>query len=135
VSVADPRAAVQLVKGFHALENDAWRWTMKSFTVTLRPPTGSDQNGAKLELKFVLPEVIFKRLGAVTLDAQINGIDLGPEKLSKDGEGVYTRDVPASALHGEVASFEFTLDKALPPTDQDSRELGIIVSTIGLTPK
>lgn len=37
VNVADPRAAIQLVSGFHALENDSWRWTARQFTVTLRP--------------------------------------------------------------------------------------------------
>jgi hypothetical protein len=135
VAVADPTAAIQLVRGFHALENDAWRWTMKNFTVTLRPPAGSDQSGAKLELKFVIPEVIFSQTGPLTVDAHLNNTDLGSENYSKAGDYTYTRDIPASALHGDTASFDFTVDKGIPPSEKDSRELAIIVSSIGLTSK
>jgi hypothetical protein len=31
VHVADQRAAVQLIKGFYDVEQNAWRWTMKKF--------------------------------------------------------------------------------------------------------
>jgi hypothetical protein len=135
VNVADPRAAVQLVRGFHNLENNAWRWTMKNFTVTLRPPAGSAQSGAQLELKFALPDVVFSREGAVTLRARVNGIELGPETYSKAGEATYTRDVPASVLGRDAVSFDFSANKGIPPSDNDSRELSIIVTSIGLTTK
>jgi hypothetical protein len=135
VVVADSRSAVQLVRGFHNLEGEAWRWTMKSFTVTLRPPAGAAENGAKLELKFVLPEVIINRLGAMTLSAKVNGTDLPPETFSKTGDWVYTREIPASALHGDAVTVDFAVDKAIPPSEQDSREVAIIVTSIGLTQK
>jgi hypothetical protein len=135
VNVADPRAVVQLVRGFHNLENDAWRWTMKNFTVTLRPPAGSAQSGAQLELKFTLPDVVFSREGALTLRARVNGIDLSPETYSKAGDATYTRDVPASALGRDTVSFDFSTNKGIPPSDNDNRELSIIVTTIGLTTK
>jgi len=135
VNVADPRAAIQLVRGFHAVESDSWRWTMKNFTVTLRPPSGSAQNGARLELKFAIPDVIFDRVGPITLGARVNGADLGPETYSKAGEDAYTRDVPASALQGDAATFDFSVNKSLPPGDKDQRELAIIVTTVGLVLK
>jgi hypothetical protein len=135
VNVADPRATIQLVRGFHAVESDSWRWTMKNFTVTLRPPSGSAQNGAKLELKFSIPDVIFDRVGAITLGARVNGVDLGPETYSKAGDDAYTRDVPASALQGDAATFDFSVNKSLPPSDKDQRELSIIVTTVGLVLK
>jgi hypothetical protein len=135
VSVADPRAAVQLVRGFHALENDSWRWTMKSFTVTLRPPAGSAAAGAQLELKLVIPEAIVKQLGPIVVGARVNNADLAPETYSKAGDYTYTRDVPSSALHGDAVTFDFSADKGIPPSDKDSRELAIIVSSIGLTAK
>jgi len=135
VNVADPRAAVQLVRGFHAVENDTWRWTMKSFTVSLRPPAGSPQNGAVLELKFSIPGVIFDKVGALALDGRVNGLDLGPETYKQAGDAVYTRDIPASALHGDSVSFDFSVNKGLPPSEKDGRELAIIVTTVGLSPK
>ena len=47
----------------------------------------------------------------------------------------YDRDIPAAAFSGDVVSIDFSVDKGLPPTDQDTRELSVIVSTIGLLPK
>jgi hypothetical protein len=135
VNVADPHAAIQLVRGFYPVENDAWRWTTKNFTVMLRPPSGSAQNGARLELKFAIPDVIFDRVGPMTLGARVNGVDLGPETYSKAGEDAYTRDVPASALQGDAATFDFSVNRSLPPGDKDQRELAIIVTTVGLVLK
>ena len=135
VTAADPHTAVQFVRGLHGVENQSWRWTMKNFTVTLRPPTGTAEKGARLEMKFVLPEVMYNRVGDMTVSAQVNGVNLGPEKYSKAGEAVYARDVPASALSGEVVSFDFSVDKGISPTDQDPRELALIVTSIGLSAK
>jgi hypothetical protein len=131
----EPRTAVQLVRGFHGVENQSWRWTMKNFTVTLRPPTGATEKGARLELKFVIPDVMYNRVGDMAVTAHVNGFDLGAEKYSKAGEAVYSRDVPASALSGEAVSFDFSVDKGIPPSDQDPRELALVVTSIGLFPK
>ena len=135
VSVADPRAALQLTRGFYDLENNAWRWAAKNFTVMLRRPTGGAQNGASLQLKFTIPEVVSSRVGPITVAATIGGVALSPETYSKAGDFTYARDVPASALPGETVDVNFTTDKSVPPTDQDSRELSIVVTTIGLLPK
>jgi hypothetical protein len=135
VNTGDPRAAAQLVRGFHAIENDAWRWAMKSFVVSLRRPTGAAQNGARLELKFVYPEVVFKKAGATTISATINGVALPPETYSAAGEGTYARDIPATALTTDPVTIEFSVDKAIPPGDQDLRELAIVVTSVGLLPK
>ena len=134
VNAADPEAGVQLVRGFYGLENDAWRWTMSHFSVTLRPPEGASRNGARLELTGNVPEAIFKRTGRISLSATVNGQTLPPETLSGAGGFTYSRDVPASALGGATASVEFATDKALPPGGQDDRELALIVTSIGLVP-
>jgi hypothetical protein len=135
VRVADPHAAVQLSRGFYNVEADAWRWAMKKFAVTLRPPAGASQKGATLELRYSVPEVLLQKLGPITITAGVNGLALPPETFSAPGDGVWTRDVPASALRGDAVTVEFMVDKALPPSDQDSRELALIVSSIGLLPK
>src|SRR3954451_22536753 len=51
LSMGDPKAEPQLVTGFYGVEAGAWRWAAKQFTVSLRPPFGATQNGAKLTLK------------------------------------------------------------------------------------
>jgi hypothetical protein len=135
INVADPRGSAQLGRGFHNLENQSWRWTMKNFTATLRPPAGAAQKGAGLELKFTVPDVMFNRVGAMTVDARINGIDLGPQTYSNAGDYTYTRDIPASALISEAVAIDFAVDKGLPPGDSDPRELAIIVTSVGLISK
>lgn len=135
VNVAEPRTAVQLTQGFYGVENNSWRWTMKNFSVALRPPRGSNQNGATLQLSFALPDAVFNKVGAVTLSARVNGADVGAQTFTQPGESVYRRDVPAAALANEVVVVDFSVDKTLPPTAQDARELGIVVSTIGLVSK
>ena len=113
INVNDPRAAVQLTRGFHGLENNSWRWTMKIFTATLRPPANASKTGASLQLKFTLPEVMFNRVGPMSVDARLNGLDLGPQTYSQVGDYIYTRDVPAAALSGDAVSIDFHVDKGL----------------------
>ena len=135
LNVANPRAAVQLTRGFYSIESESWRWTAKDFAVTLRRPTGAEKNGATLEVKLTVPEAISSRLGPITLSGQVGGIALAPETFSKAGEFSYTREIPASALTREIVGIDFAVDKALPPGDQDVRELALVVSTISLLPK
>ncbi|HEV8145667.1 MAG TPA: hypothetical protein VGP79_04775 [Bryobacteraceae bacterium] len=135
VRMADPRGAVQLVRGFYSVEADAWRWAMKRFAVTLRTPTGSNEKGAVLELRYSLPEALLSKLGPITISATVNGLALPPETLSRAGDGIYIQEVAASALRGAGVTVEFNVDKALPPSEVDSRELALIVSSVGLLPK
>jgi hypothetical protein len=135
VSVADPAATVQLARGFFELESNAWRWTAGKFTVMLRPPAGAAERGARLELHFNLPGVIVDGIGPVTVSATLGGLSLAPERYTRPGDYVYTRDVDASALRSSGVAVDFATDKALPPTGADSRELALIVTNIGLVAK
>jgi hypothetical protein len=133
--VADPKASAQLVKGFHEIEQNAWRWTMGKFAVALRPPANASQKGARLILRFTVPAVIIQRLTAVSLGANVEGVRLPEETYSRPGEYVYSKDVPAKALTADAVIVEFSLDKCLPPGDADRRELGVIVSMVGFEAK
>jgi hypothetical protein len=135
VHVADPKTAGQLVKGFHGVEQNAWRWTMKEFSVTLGPPPVGMEKASLLRVKLTVPDAVINKVGPVTLSASVEGTPLEPEKYSKSGEYAYSRDVPAEALRGDVILAEFSLDKAIPAGPLDRRELGIVVSSIGLESK
>jgi len=133
--VADPRATVQLLKGFYDVEQNAWRWTMSKFSVTLRPPKGAAEKGATLQVRFSLPDPVIEKLKSVTLTANVAGTSLPGETFDKAGEQVYSRPVPAAALKGDAVAVDFALDKFLPAGAVDQRELGIVVSTIGFEVK
>jgi hypothetical protein len=135
VNAADPRSAVQLTRGFHTVEQNAWRWTTGSFAATLKPPAGSAQKGANLELRFVVPGAVINKLKSMTLTATVNGQKLAPETYTKEGEYTYMRDVPATALQQEAVNVEFTLDKFLPASPEDQRDLGVIMTMVGFEAK
>jgi hypothetical protein len=135
VNVADPADSAQLVRGFSNVEADAWRWSTSKFSVVLRPPAGAAQDGAKLQLVFTLHEAVVKNLGAMTVNAAVNGTPVGAETFSAAGDYTYSHEVPASALGSDVVTVEFTTDKSLAPTEHDKRELALIVKTIGLVSK
>lgn len=135
IHVADPNASVQLIKGFHDVEQNAWRWTMKKFSVTLRPPAGAAQRGAMLRVQFAVPDPVIAMFKSVTLSASVEGVPLHSQTYSTTGDQVYAQEVPAKALSSEAVVVDFTLDKAIPPGDTDKRELGIVVSTIGFEVK
>lgn len=135
ISMADPSTATQLVSGFHAVENGAWRWTMKKFSVILKPPAGSDQNGATLRFKLFISDDQINRLGPITLSAEINGTQLDPQTYDKPGDVVYSRPVAADALKGASVKVNFSLDKAREPDNVDGRQLGVVASVIGLQPR
>lgn len=135
VSAADPHAEAQFVKGFYPVENGAWRWTSRQFTMILRPPKLASQKGARLVLKFAIPGLEMEKLHSMTLSAMLNGAAIEPQEYTKPGDVSYVRDVPASALAGEAVKVEFTLDKYLSPSATDQRELGVIVNAAGFEAK
>jgi hypothetical protein len=135
VRMDDPTIAGQLAKGFHGIESNAWRWTERKFTVDLALPAHSAQRGAILELHLTVPPPSIQKLGSITLSAAIGGTALPPETYSKAGEYTYRRDVSPNVLAADPVRIDFQLDKAMPPSDVDKRELGIVTSSVGLVAK
>jgi hypothetical protein len=135
VHTADPATATQLLRGFHDVEQNAWRWTRGAFSVALRPPSGAAQKGATLTLRFSVPQQVLERLSSVAVSAVVEGTALPAQSYKQAGTHVYRQDVPSSALAASIARVDFSLDKSLPPGTLDQRELGIVVSSIGLEAK
>lgn len=135
VATADPLAAKQLVSGFYGVEQNSWRWTGGRFSVLLRPPRTAAANGAVLQLKFAVPDAALSKLKGVSLSAYVNGTALPPETYTRAGQFIYSRDVAANLLAGDVARVDFSLDKTIPASAGDGRELGVVVSLVGFQPK
>lgn len=132
IHAADPRSSSQFVSGFHGIEQNAWRWTEGKFAVVLRVPRGAAEKGALLTVKLSVPDPIISKLNAISLSAAIEDTKLAPETFTQAGEFTYEREIPAAALARDTAKVEFALDKSLPAGTVDQRELGVIVSSIGL---
>jgi len=135
IYAGDPNVASHFASGFYGVEENAWRWTGKNFAVDLSPPLHSDQKGAQLVMKLAVPDAVIQKLASVQLSTSIQDYKLDPQIYTKSGQYTYTRDVPADKLQTDVVRIEFALDHALPPTESDQRQLGIIVSEVGLIAK
>jgi len=135
IRMADARLESQLTSGFYGVEQSAWRWTARQFSVLLRPPVGSGKKGATLELRFTVPPVVITKLNTVTLSATAGSKALPPETYTQPGDYAYVRDIAPNLLGDEVLRVDFSLDKAMPPSGEDLRELGVIVLSVGLNPK
>jgi hypothetical protein len=135
VDMADPRTARQLISGWWSVEDSTWRWTARKFAVILRPPIGAAKAGAVLRCNFTLPEVVFSHCKQVTLSASMQGRPLAPETYTHPGAAPYTRAIPADILSVHSVRIDFELDKAMPPSQADSRELGLIARGVSLEPR
>jgi hypothetical protein len=132
VHMGDPRTGNQLVSGFYGIEQNAWRWTGRRFSVVLRPPSGAAQKGATLRLRLTVPPVIVEKLKTISLSATIGGSTLPPETYTQAGDYTYTRDVAPALLGGESVRVDFQLDKSVPPSGTDLRDLGVVALSAGL---
>ncbi len=134
VQMGDKAHAAQLLDGWYAIEEGKWRWTARNFSVLLKAPPGSDRSGAELSLKLFVPEVQIRNLGPIKISADIGGRLLPPLILSRPEDNVYSAHVPAEVLRPGVAAVNFRLDKAAVGLNGDARELGVVVSEVGLAP-
>ena len=135
IKTSDPQSAIQLLKGFHEIEQGAWRWTASHFIVSLKTPVGAAERGGILTMTFAAPEPVLQKSGAITVKAKSGGTELGSQTYSSTGQYTFKADVPATLLKSEALTVEFTTDKFLPSSGSDLRELALIVSSVGVDPK
>lgn len=131
VRVADPKTAIQLVRGFYDIEDNAWRWTAPKFAVALRPPDSVPPEGATLFVEYAVPDVFLQKVPETTLSIQAGSKALEPETIRKAGPGRIERKVPPEALKNDMLTVEFSLDRFLEAGTVDQRDLGLIVSAVG----
>ena len=134
IRIADPSSSSQLIRGFYPLESNTWRWAASRFGVALATPVTAHKNGAWLALVFNLPDESIQTLKKITLKAKTGDVELSSEEYTTPGEHRYRREIPASALTKDVIEVDFTLDKSLN-LPNDGRELGLVVTQIGLEAK
>ena len=108
--VRPPVERSQLLAGWHALENGAWRWTARRFSISLAV-------AARVTLRCTVPEIL---TAPVMIAA--NGVS---KTFARPGEYEF-------AVNGDRGVLEFELDRALAPEERDRRERGIVVRAVDL---
>ncbi len=134
IQMNDSAAAPQLLSGFYAVENNAWRWTSGKFSVSLRTPPAA-QNGATVALSFTIPGVIIQKLGKIKVTASSGGAELKSGEYDTAGPYVLSADIPAGLqLKGDSVTVDFTVNKTMRP-DGDKRELAIVANSVSIAAK
>jgi tRNA (mo5U34)-methyltransferase len=128
--VAMPAQGFHLDRGWHDLEYGAARWTARRFSARLEVPAALAP--ATLRFQFQLPDALVERRPHTRLRANVNGSHLAPADFSTPGEHEYSATIPS--LPAGAAVIEFELDAATGPTDNDLRELGVMVYFSGEPP-
>ncbi len=129
---AGDSSAAKWLSGFYPAEASGWRWTARNFAIGLSAPDPILHS--QLTIGLYVPDTLIKGLGSITLKAKLNGSLFTPETYRAEGEHFFTREVPAAWLLPGPNRFEFALDKSLPPSQADLRELGIVVTRASLVP-
>jgi hypothetical protein len=132
LEMGDRTAPNQFIRGFYGVEGNGWRWTARAFSVALKPPVGAATGGGRLVMHLYAPKVQLQKLGPLTLYASIDGRALGLETYARPGFYNYVRHIPADLLDTNIVPIDFCLDKASPPSPDDGRELGLIVTSVAL---
>ena len=131
VVMGDPLLAGQLKEGFHQIEFGQWRWTTKKFSVALRVPA-KDKAHPQLWVKLTVPKSVIAHSKQIALSCLADGKAIATETYSKAGDYSYKHNFTPPAA--DAIQVDCELDNAIPPGAVDTRELGIIVWNIGITP-
>lgn len=112
--------------GLYALEESRFRWTKRKFAITFAELNPASAGAARLVLSLYIPESAIRKLGPIRLTARFGDHVLAPATYRQPGSFTFERELTAQWLASGPNRFEFALDKSIPPTSTDPRELGII---------
>jgi tRNA (mo5U34)-methyltransferase len=121
-------ANLVLLTGWHDSEETGWRWTERTFAARVTAPASPRP---VLTMRLYVAEESIRRLGSLVLAASVNGRDLEPAVYEVPGMTTFVRILDGAG--GPELDLRFSLDRALPSEESDSRERGIIVASIDVT--
>lgn len=137
LNVGDPSVAKQLLYGFYEISDNRWRWTAPLCVVALKPPVFAVADGipsprVQLIVNLYFPQPEIDQLGPITLTAGNVCGEFGRCTYKQGGTHVFVADVPRSVLCTNLLPVTLSLDKHLPPSRSDSRDLGMVMNSISL---
>jgi SAM-dependent methyltransferase len=121
----------ETLDGWYEPEGEGWRWTKRTFSIGLRTP--AEACPVALSMNVWVPEEALRE-GPLTLSAKVGGVSLAPEVFREAGNLVYFRRLESELPRGAAVKVEFSLDRAVGPSEPDGRELGLVVASVYVEP-
>jgi hypothetical protein len=129
LNLGDVRSRPQLGSGWYGIEEGSWRWMAKEAEVTLRTPADTV---LVFEMQLFFPDSYMRAAGGpVTVSVTAGGNTLAQEIYTEPGGHLFAKPVRRSLLTFPVTSILIRLNRAMPPTGADKRELGAVVQRLG----
>jgi len=131
--LGDIRSRAQLVSGWYAIEDGAWRWMAPEAEATLGP---LPSQAVQFELQLFFPPDFMQRAGSpVTVSVALNGKPFTKAIYFDPGGHALAKRVPPE-LVGELLTWPVTrvsirVNPYVPPTATDQRALGAVVQGLG----
>ena len=126
-----PDMQVRPLYGWHAPEDNAWRWTARSFGLEVTPPAGAAIS--EFALRFEVPAAVLEGGGRVSLSCDIEGNPAGsitctsPESLEFRGRFPHL-------LSDRPIRLDFNVESGYTPPNGEERDLGVIVPLLAESP-
>ncbi len=129
LNLGDIRSRAQLVSGWYAIEDGAWRWMAPEAEATLRPLSGQ---AVQFELQLFFPPDFMRRAGSpVTVSVKLNGKPFTKAFYYEPGAHTISRAVPPELLTWPTTRVSISVNPYLPPSATDQRALGAVVQGLG----
>jgi len=116
---------LELLEGWHQVEDSGWRWTERQFAVRAASQVGVKHS--RISMRVFAPPALIEKFGSISLRARIDDTDVQPLVMREPGIHLFERRIPKPS---EVTSVVFRSDNVLGREEGYSRELGIIVASI-----
>jgi len=126
-----PALLVRAVHGWYAPENDAWRWTAKTFALEVVPP--AEGTLSEFALRFQVPERLLAVEGRVRVTCTIEGSPAGAVTCAKAETLEFRGRFPNLSTRRAI-QLDFTVESGYTPAGGDVRELGVIVPLLERSP-
>ena len=128
----DLRARPQLLGRWFNIEDGGWRWMSKEAQAVLRTPEESPVSPVSFELGLYFPEDHMKRAGGpVTVSILLEDDLLVEETYREPGAHTILQPVTTGSLPHPATRVAIRLNRAVPPTGEEERELGAVVLGLG----
>jgi tRNA (mo5U34)-methyltransferase len=116
---------LELLEGWHHVEDSGWRWTERQFAARATNPLGVRHS--RLAMRVFAPPLLIEKFGSITLHAKIDDTEVPPLVMRDPGIHAFVRKIPKPS---DVTSVVFRVDNVLGADEGYSRELGIIVASL-----
>ena len=125
----DLRVRPQLLGRWYPIEDGGWRWIGKQAQAVLLSP---GESSVDFELRLYFPEDHMKRAGGpVTVSVLLEDNLLVEKTYSEAGAYSIRQPVTTGSLPHPATRVAIHLDRVVPPTGEEERELGAVVLGLG----